>query len=117
MPFSFPGTHQALPGSVTLVSANTETVIVTYTVPVSETLKVTGFIGTGDINAEYRLYLNGVLTAAARSSVATPTANLFMQWITPSVLAGQTAQVRVIHFASGLLGNFTATLLGFKFLN
>jgi hypothetical protein len=114
MPVAYPGTHEAICGTVTLVPSNTETTVTTYTVPVSETLKVAGFVATGDINAQYNLYINGVLTAASRSSVATPNAELFLQWVTPSVLAGQTVQIKVIHFATGKHGSFVATLLGYQ---
>lgn len=108
-----PGTSIVHFGNVTGVTANSETVIATYTVPTSKTLNVTGFIASGDIHARFKLYINGSAIASLRSAVTNPTVIADFQMATSAATQSQVVEVRVTHWASGLNGEFDATILGY----
>lgn len=110
---SLPGTPSGTYGIVTLVPSSTETTVVSFVVPALTTLHLTGFVGTGDIHARYRLYINASAKLAGRSSVAEPTVDLSLKMAAITATAGQTVTLKATHFASGLMGEFEGTILGY----
>lgn len=99
---------------VTLVSANIETTVASYTVP-SGSFQCVGFSAQGDVGTSYyRLYIDGSAQLSARSSVAFPSASASFQAATPAVAAGETIRLSVVHYASGIQGNFDGTILGIQ---
>lgn len=59
--------------SETLVPFATVTTILTYTVPVAQTLNVTEIIGWGDTSGEFLIKVNGITKGGGRSTAAVPT--------------------------------------------
>lgn len=58
--------------SETLVPFATPTTILTYLVPVSQTLYVTEAIGWGDTSGEFLIKINGITKGGGRTTAATP---------------------------------------------
>lgn len=102
-------------GSVTLVPYNTETTVVSYTVPVGQTFYITNIVGTGDApqGARYTCYVNLTQFAGARSSLAEPTITIKAPYGERTATAGQTILVRVTHYYSAGTGDFEATIFGY----
>jgi hypothetical protein len=111
-------THPGLPiamfGTVTLVTSSAETTITSYTVPAGKLFYVTGFTASGDIHAKYNLYLASSIKLVGRSSVAEPTYRLDLSRPAFIATAGDVVSLKVIHFVSGLMGEFEGTILGFE---
>lgn len=58
--------------SETLVPFATVTTILTYTVPVAQTLNITQVIGWGDTSGEFLIKVNGLTKGGGRSTAADP---------------------------------------------
>jgi hypothetical protein len=100
-------------GTVTLVSSNILTTISTYIVPNTKQYQLVGFVGSGDVNAWYQLFINGKIVLTGRSTVAAQTVEItFANTVYPIIGEGDTIQLRVIHYASGIQANFDGTILG-----
>lgn len=109
----YPGTSVATLSSVTLVAANSETTVASYTVPVGMTFYFLSFVGCGDVHALYKLYHAGTAIFSARSSVAMPTAQVGFPYAVFTAAAGETVVLKVTHFVSGVQGNFDGTIVGY----
>jgi len=109
----YPGDPVAQFNSVTLVPYDTETTIGTYTVPASTIFYLVGFIGSGDINGRYRLYINGSVVIQARTTAADLNVTLQTGIVRPIATAGQSVTLKVIHSIQGLSPNFDGTILGY----
>jgi hypothetical protein len=110
---NYPGTSAVTPGSVTLVPSGAETTVVSYTVPASTVFYFIGVVGSGDINARYRVFIDANLQLTGVTSVANPTLNLSFPIPPFTATAGQTIFFKVTHYAAGLQGNFDGTILGY----
>jgi len=99
--------------TVNSVTANNLTVVATYTVPSSKTFFFTGFAGTGDLPAIFRIYVNGSPFFALRTTAASPNAN--MTFSTPALKIAQNAiaTLQVIHYTTGITGDFEGSIAGF----
>lgn len=109
----YPGDPIGSMGSVTLVPSDSETTITSYTIPSGKTFYFLGFIGQGDIHGIFRLYHEGTAKLSGRTSVAVPTVQVAFPYSIFSATAGETIYVKITHSASGLLGGFEATILGY----
>lgn len=109
---SYPGTEANTYDDVTLVPTSAETTIVTYTVPLGNTFYFIGLNASGNANALYRLYVDGNIVLAARSSVANLTVSLSYAHSPIKVVAGDTISIKVIHEAS-VSCDFEGTILGY----
>lgn len=108
-----PGDAVVSVGSATLVPYNTETTVVSYTVPTGKTFYLVGFIGSGDINGRFYLYLNGVLKFVLRSTVASLNVETNNLIIRPTAGEAEVVRLSITHFQNGLLGTFEGTVLGY----
>ncbi len=97
---------------VTLVPSNTLTTVASYTVPAGKTFYCAGFTAGGDVNAWFKLFINGIAVLSARSTTAQQTVEASFLNANESALAGQTVQIKVTHYASGILAEFEGTILG-----
>lgn len=107
-----PGTQVLEFGAITSIAMNTETPIVTYTVPASQTFHLKGFLVSGNVDATYRLYLDGTLKMLFRTSVAAPTASQPL-YSEPMVNTGATVEVRAEHSHSGINADFESSVMGY----
>jgi hypothetical protein len=114
-----PGEEVSVCDIATLVPSNTETTVVSYTIPVGKTFHGVGWTASGDVDAIYRFKINGVLKMVARSSVAWPTIQMEFFLATPKGTAGQLVVVTAEHFGIntatgvGIFAEFDATILGY----
>ena len=107
-----PGTEANTFGDVALVLTSTETTVVTYTVPANKTFYFIGFVVSGNANALFKLYVDGVAVLAGRSSVANLTLNLTYSYSPIKVPEGVTIVLKVTHEVS--VGcDFEGTILGY----
>ena len=67
---SYPGTEANTFGDVALVLTSTETTVVTYTVPANKTFYFIGFVVSGNANALFKLYVDGVAVLAGSYGVS-----------------------------------------------
>jgi len=58
--------------SETLVPFATYTTVLTYTVPLGQTLNITEVIGWGDTSGEFLIQINGITKGGGRTTAATP---------------------------------------------
>lgn len=99
--------------ATTLVPFNAETTIGSYTVPASNIFYFTGFIGSGDINGRFLLYINGNVVIQGRTTAANLNVEMSTGVVRPSATAGQVVTLKVIHNQNGLLPNFDGTIFGY----
>jgi hypothetical protein len=109
---NYPGTEANTFGIVSLVLTGIETTVVTYTVPVGKTFYFIGLNTSGNANALYKLYVDGSVIIAGRSSVANLTLNLTYSYSPIKVVAGDTIAIKVTHQA-GVSCDFEGTILGY----
>lgn len=100
-------------GEATLVAYDVETTIVTYTVPTDQIFYVTGFIGSGDINGRFRLYVDGSVIIQGRTTAAELNVQMNTGLVRPWASESQIVSLKVIHSQSGLTPNFDGTILGY----
>lgn len=95
-------------GSVTNVSDNTLTTILTHTAAVATRLTRIGVSGTD--YAKFQLFLNAVLIETKRSG---PARSLDFSFTSPlSMDGGDVLDVKVTHYATGVLADFESTIYG-----
>ena len=109
----YPGTSIADLGTVSSVASASETTITSYTVSAGNTFYFLGFMGHGDINAVYRIYVESTAKLAGRSSVANPTLQINFPYSVFSVAETETIYLKVEHDASGIQGDFEGTIIGY----
>ena len=104
-----PASVTALAGSsVTGVTDNTLTTILTYTAPAAVKLTRIGVSGTD--YAKFQLFLNTVLVETKRSG---PDRSLDFMFTRPLALASSDVlDVKVTHYNTGLTSNFESTVYG-----
>jgi hypothetical protein len=99
--------------TVSSVNSNNLTVVATYTVPSAKSFYLTGFAGTGDLPAIFRIYVDGSPSFALRTTAACPNANMNFAVPALKVAAGSIVTLQVIHYTSGITGDFEGSILGF----
>ena len=115
----YPGTPVSTLSSVTLVPSNTETTVASYLVPSDVAFYFLSFVCSGDVDGLYRLYIYDPVSTtstamlSARSSVAIPTAQVGFPYSVFNATAGQTVNLKVTHYESGIQGNFEGTIVGY----
>lgn len=84
--------------SETLVPFATPTTILTYLVPVGQTLYVTEAIGWGDTNGEFLIKVNGITKGGGRTTAADP--NFQGEYISAPIIAmaGDTVTIVAEHY-------------------
>src|SRR6185295_319025 len=93
-------------GSVTNVPANTITTILTYTAAATTKLIRIGVSGTD--YAKFQLFLNTILIETKRSG---PNRSLDFAFTSPlNLTAGDILDVKVTHYAPGVLADFESTI-------
>jgi len=110
----YPGTSVISYNEVTLVTSNSETTVVSYTVPVSNEFNFLGVSVTGDIPARYRIFVAAAPMFAGRTTVATPNYMIEYSQAPFVVAAGTTIYLKATHYFSGLNGNFEGTIIGYN---
>lgn len=95
------------------VAANNLTVVATYTVPGGDTFYFRGFAATGDVPAIYRIYVDGTPIMSLRSTSACPNASLIYDTPVVQVSAASIITLEVIHYSSGINGDFEGSIIGF----
>lgn len=95
------------------VSDNTETTIASYTVGAGATFYFTGVVANGDLPGRFRLYVdsNPVLSFRTVSSAPSIQQSFSMPPFTANT--GQVVTLKVIHYISGVTGEFEGTILGY----
>jgi hypothetical protein len=109
---NYPGAETNTFDDVSLVPANTETTVVTYTVPVSQTFYFLGVHTSGNANALFKVYVDGSVVLAGRTSVANLNWSQAYSFSPIKVIEGVTISVKVIHRASADC-DFEGTILGY----
>jgi hypothetical protein len=109
----YPGTLVSTLASVSSIAANTESTVVSYTVPAGKKFYFLGFCANGDIDALYKLYLGVGPVLSGRTSVAVPTVNINFPYSILVAAEGLTLRLKVTHYATGLNGNFEGTIIGY----
>lgn len=95
-------------GSVTNVPASTLTTVVTYTAPSDK--KLTKISVSGTDYAKFQLFKNTVLIDTRRSG---PERSLQFEFASPlSLASGEVLDVKVTHYATGVLADFESTIYG-----
>lgn len=95
-------------GSVTGVTASTLTTILTYTAATAKRLTRIGVSGTD--YAKFQIFLNTVLVETKRSG---PDRSLDFAFTSPLTMAiGDILDVKVTHYATGVLADFESTIYG-----
>lgn len=102
------------PGSINAVPADTPMTVVSYTNN-GGVLRLTGFYGSGDIEGEWELLINGVVKGTVRTSHQDRTAKIVLPNGGSKVANGSIVSVRVTHWASPQTGEFKATIYGFRY--
>lgn len=99
-------------GTVSLVSATSETTICSYTVPTGKRFYFLGVHGSGQASARFRVYTDSSPILTARSTAAAP--NVMIAFSTPafSIAEGTTIYLKVTHFEDGILPEFDGTIIG-----
>ena len=109
----YPGTSVTAFNMTTLVPQNTETTVITYTVPSGKTFHFLGFVASGNANALFKLYVAGDTVLAGRSSVANLTIQMTHALSPFQVFEGDTIVLKVTHQAN--VGcDFEGTIFGFN---
>lgn len=109
---NYPGTETNTFGEATLVPNNSETTIVAFTAPVAQTFYFVGVHASGNSNAIFKVYVDGVAVLAGRTSVANLNWSQAYSFSPIKVAEGVTISVKVTHFA-GIACDFESTLLGY----
>lgn len=84
--------------SETLVPFATVTTILTYLVPVSQTLNITRVIGWGDTSGEFLVKVNGITKGGGRSTAAEPNFIGEYQGAPIVAVAGDTVTITAEHY-------------------
>lgn len=108
-----PSNSQVVFDTVSAVAANNQTVVATYTVPASSTFFFKGFAGTGDVPAIYRVYIDGTPIMALRTTSTSPNASLVYDAPILQVASGIIVTLEVVHYSTGINGDFEGTIVGF----
>lgn len=109
---NYPGTETNTFDDVTLVPSNTETTVVSYTVPASQTFYFLGVHASGNANALFKVIVDGNVVLAGRTSVANLNWSQAYSFSPIKVDEGVTITVSVTHQAS-VACDFEGTILGY----
>ena len=110
---TLPGTSVTSFAEITSISANIETTITSYVVPVGKIFSLAGFVSTGNVEAKYIIKVNGVENLVIRTTPAMLTGDMSFKMAFPLATAGQTVSLTTIHDIMAVLGEFQGTILGF----
>lgn len=100
-------------GEITGIGSGSETTVVSFIVPIGKTFNVSGFVASGDVDAQYFLRVDGVLTIVSRTTSANLTTDISFKLSFPIATAGQTVALRAEHDAIAASAEFNGTILGF----
>ncbi len=92
---------------------NSETTLVTYTVPASTTFYFTGLVTQGDVPAVFRIYVDSACKLSFRTTSSNPAISQSFSLPPFSAAAASVITLKVTHFISGVTGEFEGTLLGY----
>lgn len=101
------GTSVWQPGSLAAAPSSIEATVLAYSAAGSP-VYLDELSMTGDYPAEFRIYLNGAQVETERTEIARPVARLALYGFRLDV--GQQVVVKVIHYHTGALHAFNATL-------
>lgn len=92
---------------------NSETTLVSYAVPSGSSLYFTGLVCHGDVPAVIRIYVDGNRKLSFRTVSSAPSVS--QNFSMPPFVApdGSTVTLKVIHYISGVTGEFEGTILGY----
>ena len=93
------------------ITANTETTVVSYTVPSGKVFKLTGWRANGKAHAVFSLFLNGDKVVEERNSVASPNVGDNLG-VGLKAEAAEVITIKVLHHEMGKTVNFHGTILG-----
>lgn len=97
---------------VNTVAANAIATILTHTVTTSDLL-LDNIIATGTVDAEYQVLLDGNIKAKYMTSEQDRTAKFLMP-TAQRITVGTVITVKAIHFRTGVIADFNASLIGHK---
>jgi hypothetical protein len=95
------------------VPTNSETTVVTYTVPASTSFYFIGLVTSGNANALFRLKVNGSTVLAGRTTVSNLSWSLSYSYSPIVALDSDVVTITVIHQA-GVACDFEATIMGYE---
>lgn len=101
------------PGSTGAIAQNIETQIVAVTVGIGLTFYLTGWQGTGPIDAEFKLYKNAVRLMTRRNSASSRDVGDNFTLSPIKIDAGDMVKVTVKH-TKGSTYNFDGCLIGYE---
>jgi len=92
---------------------NSETTLVSYTVPAGTNLYFTGLVCHGDVPAVMRVYVDVNRQLSFRTVSSNPSVS--QNFSTPPFVApaGSVVTLKVTHYISGVTGEFEGTILGY----
>jgi len=93
-----------------LVPYNTETTIISYTVPTSHTVYITGFNGSGDTVGEFYVKIAGTTVSYSRSSASNPSCSEDYFEAPITAAPGQTITISTITYENASTHTMRATL-------
>ena len=95
------------------ITDNSETVLVSYTVPSGTSFYFTGLVCHGDVPAVVRVYIDGNRQMSFRTVSSNP--SVAQNFSTPPFIAptGAVVTIKVTHYISGVTGEFEGTILGY----
>lgn len=108
----YPGSSLVQFNIVTLVPTSVETTVVTYTVPTGKKFYFLGYNCSGNTNAIFKLYVNGNVYFASRSSTANLNAEKTFSYPPFSVNQSITVTLKVIHSNTASC-DFEGTIIGY----
>jgi len=95
-----------------LVPYNTETTVVSYTVPAGHTVYVNGLRGSGDTCGEFYVKIDGSTIGYGRTTASTPTCASDYLQAPKAAMAGQTITITCITYENAATHTMRASLLG-----
>lgn len=107
----YPGTLIHAFDTETAVISETETTIVTYTVPASKTFYFVGLSASGNTSAIFKLYVNSNIILAGRTSAANLNLDKTFHQSPVSVPALSSISIKVYHYTT-VSCEFEATIFG-----
>lgn len=99
-------------GAQSTIADNSLTTILTYTV-VGSSLMIDKIMATGNVDAEYQVLVNGFIKAKYMTSEQDRVAKFDFP-TSQEVSVGGIISIKVIHYRTGLIGDFNCSLIGHK---
>lgn len=109
---SYPGLEANTFAEVSSIPSGIESIVLSYTVPVSKTFYFIGLNASGNANALFKIYIESNSILAGRTSVSNLTLAINYAYSPIKVSSGDTIYMKVTHYAS-VACNFEGTILGY----